>query len=148
MLDRLNDLASTESEDHSEDNTAKFINDMEQLIDGMLDLKRRGQLPDRERTVAMKLLLRITLKENYFDGTFLQTAASWLTIMEGTRRRGPKAAAQDTPNRKQGGGRGSQQRQRGGRGGASNASRNIDYEDDDEDLVSDAEEDKNSDGKI
>lgn len=38
------------------------MKDLSQMMDGMLDLNRRNQLPDRERAICLKLLLRITLK--------------------------------------------------------------------------------------
>ena len=38
------------------------MKDLSQMMDGMLDLNRRNQLPDRERAICLKLLLRVTLK--------------------------------------------------------------------------------------
>ena len=44
------------------DGIEKYMKDLSQMMDGMLDLNRRNQLPDRERAICLKLLLRITLK--------------------------------------------------------------------------------------
>lgn len=66
----------------------KFFSDIAQMMEGILDLQRRNSLPDRERTLCMKLLLRITLKTDLFDEDFLDQAQQWLTVLEGTRRRG------------------------------------------------------------
>ena len=44
------------------DSIEKYMKDLSQMMDGMLDLNRRNQLPDRERAICLKLLLRITLK--------------------------------------------------------------------------------------
>lgn len=38
----------------------------------------------------MKLLLRMTLKCNVFDERQVAQAQEWLTMLEGTRRRGPR----------------------------------------------------------
>jgi hypothetical protein len=104
MIDRLADLRPPHDEDEEEEDEEeegrggdgeveglhKFETDLRQLMDGILDLKRRGNLPDRERTICMKLLLRMTLKQNIFDERQLAQAQEWLTMLEGTRRRGPR----------------------------------------------------------
>lgn len=46
----------------SREGIEKYMKDLSQMMDGMLDLNRRNQLPDRERAICLKLLLRVTLK--------------------------------------------------------------------------------------
>jgi hypothetical protein len=117
MLDRLRDLlpstkergagnnagneeedeeADSEDEDERDDGMDpevmdKFMADMTQMMDGILDLQRRGQLPDRERSLCMKLLLRMTLRPDVFEMNQLNTAQDWLTVLEGTRNRRAKS---------------------------------------------------------
>ena len=50
---------------------------------GMLDLHRRNQLPDRERAVCVKLLLRVTLKDEIFDELERSQVGEWLSVVEG-----------------------------------------------------------------
>ncbi|CAN0121606.1 unnamed protein product, partial [Ectocarpus fasciculatus] len=68
MLDRFKEVlprerGSDDEDDKDDDDMEasaavnKFMTDMAQMMDGILDLKRRGQLPDRERNMSMKLLL-------------------------------------------------------------------------------------------
>ena len=101
MLDRFKEViprergSDDEDDKDDDDNEAsaavnKFMSDMAQMMDGILDLKRRGQLPDRERNISMKLLLRMTLRPEVFDGRQNALAQSWLTELEGTRRRGAR----------------------------------------------------------
>ena len=49
----------------------------------MLDLNRRNQLPDRERAVCAKLLLRVTLKDDLFDDLERSQVGEWLSVVEG-----------------------------------------------------------------
>lgn len=96
MLDRFRDLLPQDKSDDegddigdnvSNDRVDKFMMDMAQMMDGILDLKRRGQLPDRERNISMKLLLRMTLRPELFESDQLMLTQQWLTELEGTRRR-------------------------------------------------------------
>ena len=48
------------------------MKDLSQMMDGMLDLNRRNQLPDRERAICLKLLLRITLKVSHCSGEWVR----------------------------------------------------------------------------
>ena len=65
----------------------KYINDLAKMMEGILDLQRRGLLPERERGVCMRLLLLITLKEDVFDFDQRTAAQEWLSVLEGTRNR-------------------------------------------------------------
>ena len=89
MLKRLasEDLADEEDEDQRQDLVEKFMRDLTQMMDGMLDLHRRGQLPDRENAICQKLLLRISLKDDVFDESDRARATEWLSMVEGGRRR-------------------------------------------------------------
>ena len=89
MLKRLasEDLADEEDEDQRQDLVEKFMRDLTQMMDGMLDLHRRGQLPDRENAICQKLLLRISLKDDVFDESNRARATEWLSMVEGGRRR-------------------------------------------------------------
>jgi hypothetical protein len=104
MLDRFNDIApnkkqSRKDEDDEDDEddeedlemtTAameKFMVDMHQMMDGTLDLHRRRQLPDRERNLCMKLLLRMTLRQDVLETEQIAQAQEWLSVLEGTRIR-------------------------------------------------------------
>jgi len=85
MLQRL---ADDTIDDNDEGGAGgKFTKDMIQMMDGILDLQRRGQLPDREKSTCTKLLLRITLREDSFTVEQREQAQTWLTILEGTRNR-------------------------------------------------------------
>ncbi|CAE7663537.1 Chd6, partial [Symbiodinium microadriaticum] len=111
MIDRLDELRlpsedDEDDEDNEEEGTGevegldKFMTDLRQLMDGILDLKRRDNLPDRERNVCMKLLLRMSLRGNIFEEGQVAQAQEWLTMLEGTRRRGPRLEVyneQETP---------------------------------------------------
>jgi hypothetical protein len=87
MLERLSDETLGEDDDGGRESIEKYMKDLGQMMDGMLDLNRRGQLPDRERAICMKLLLRITLKEDTFDESERFQAQEWLAVVEGSRRR-------------------------------------------------------------
>lgn len=89
MLGRLNDDSLIEAEYGEPNDKAveKYMKDLTQMMDGMLDLSRRNQLPDHERAVCLKLLLRITLKEDIFDEEDRLQAQDWLSMIEGTRNR-------------------------------------------------------------
>lgn len=87
MLERLSDDALNEDDEDYRELAEKFMKDLSQMMTGMLDLDRRKQLPDRERAVCQKLLLRVTLKEDVFDDNEIALAQQWLTAMEGVRRR-------------------------------------------------------------
>lgn len=94
MLQRLADpdMGVDEYEDEDgyvsrQSNVKKYFNDVSRMMEGILDLQRRGQLPERERAVCMKLLLQITLREEVFDYHQRAAAQEWLTVLEGTRRR-------------------------------------------------------------
>ena len=94
MLQRLSDPDFEADDDDDETpfgsrNAAvkKYINDLAKMMEGILDLQRRGLLPERERGVCMRLLLLITLKEEVFDFNQRTAAQEWLSVLEGTRRR-------------------------------------------------------------
>ena len=88
----------------------------------MLDLSRRNQLPERERAVCLKLLLRLTLKDEVFDEYERLQAQEWLSIIEGTRSRRNRTELYNAPDHRAGGGRGrGRGRGRGGRGGRGGA---------------------------
>jgi hypothetical protein len=59
---------------------SKFMKDLMQMMEGMLDLTYRQQLPERERQICLKLLLRLTLKENVFDEAYRDQAQEWFFI--------------------------------------------------------------------
>ena len=88
MLQRLKSEFSSVDDDDCEELAEKFMADMDQLMLGILDLQRKNTLPDRERGVIMKLLLRLTINnEDFFTETDNLKAQEWLTIVEGTRQR-------------------------------------------------------------
>ena len=95
MLERLADDSLGEDEDR--ESVEKYMRDMQQMMEGMLDLHRRNQLPDRERAVCMKLLLRITLKDEIFEWSERHQAQEWLSSIEGTRRRGRVGGKDQSP---------------------------------------------------
>jgi len=82
LLDQLEGM-----DDNEDFDTRKYVKDLTSMIDGMLDLNRRGQLPDRERTICQDLLLRFTLNEEAFTERDREQAQDWLTLIEGTRQR-------------------------------------------------------------
>lgn len=87
MLERLQDESLTDEEDVNRDAIAKYMKDLAQMMEGMLDLSRRNTLPERERAVCLKLLLRITLKDDVFDEYEILQAQEWLSVIEGARSR-------------------------------------------------------------
>ena len=93
MLERLKDEFQ-EDEDGEEDyreRAEKFMGDMENLMLGILDLQRKNTLPDRERSIVLKLLLRLTLfREEVFSDSEIARAHEWLAIIEGIRSRRPR----------------------------------------------------------
>ena len=92
-------LEQLESMDDDEDfNEKKFIKDLTSMIDGMLDLNRRGTLPDRERTICQDLLLRFTLNEDFSERD-REKAQDWLTLIEGTRQRKARSDLTSTGGR-------------------------------------------------
>jgi hypothetical protein len=60
---------------------SKFMKDLMQMMEGMLDLTYRQQLPERERQICLKLLLRLTLKENVFDEVDRDQAQEWFLLL-------------------------------------------------------------------
>eukprot|EP00601_Ochromonadales_sp_CCMP2298_P021910 CAMPEP_0173321264 /NCGR_PEP_ID=MMETSP1143-20121109/29311_1 /TAXON_ID=483371 /ORGANISM="non described non described, Strain CCMP2298" /LENGTH=703 /DNA_ID=CAMNT_0014264991 /DNA_START=1 /DNA_END=2108 /DNA_ORIENTATION=+ len=82
LLQRLTDEWE---EDEDREGVDKFMKDLGQMMEGMLDLSRRNQLPERERGVCLKLLVRLTLKVEIFDEFELTQAQQWLAIIEGAR---------------------------------------------------------------
>ena len=65
----------------------KFMKDMHQMMNGILDLQRRGQLPDHEKATCVQLLLKITIRK-IFNQKHQDQAQTWYSIMEGSRKRG------------------------------------------------------------
>lgn len=82
MLERLHE-GGLEDEDAME----KFMKDLTQMIEGMLDLNRRNQLPERERSICITLLLQITIREEMFSIDDRNLAQQWMSLLEGTRSR-------------------------------------------------------------
>ena len=73
----------------------KFTKDMKTMMNGILDLERRGSLPDLEKASTVKVLLRLTMKEDIFDGKLLGNAQVWLSSLEGSRKRTGRARVED-----------------------------------------------------
>lgn len=84
MLERVKEVdnAANDDEDVRSEIIEKFMKDLSQMMDGMLDLNRRNQLPERERAVCMKLLLRITLKTDSFEEEDRFKAQEWCVEIE------------------------------------------------------------------
>jgi hypothetical protein len=74
MLERIREVDDADDDDEV---LEKYMKDLSQMMDGMLDLNRRNQLPERERAVCMKLLLRITLKTKSFGEDDRMKAQEW-----------------------------------------------------------------------
>jgi hypothetical protein len=87
MLERLKDDSLEHDDEENRENIDKFMKDLSQMMEGMLDLSRRNQLPEHERAVCLKLLLRVTLKDELFDEDEIYLAKDWLQLIEGTRSR-------------------------------------------------------------
>ena len=122
MLERLSDDSLIDEEDEqNREAIEKYMKDLAQMMEGMLDLSRRNQLPERERGLCLKLLLRITLKDEVFDDFERDQAQEWLSVIEGTRSRRNRTELYNIADNQQGGrgGRGGRGRGRGrgGRGG-------------------------------
>ena len=82
LLERLHE-GNLEDEDVME----KYMKDLALMIDGMLDLNRRNQLPERERSICINLLLQITIREEMFSDDSRSLAQGWMSLLEGTRSR-------------------------------------------------------------
>jgi superfamily II DNA or RNA helicase len=88
MLERLSDHSLLDDNgDADRDSIDKYIKDLGQMMDGMLDLHRRGNLPDRERTICLKLLLRMSMKDEIFEEDERAQAQEWYGLVEGSRKR-------------------------------------------------------------
>jgi hypothetical protein len=46
-----------------------------------------GNLPDRERTICMKLLLRMSMKDEIFEEEERAQVQEWYSLVEGSRKR-------------------------------------------------------------
>ena len=93
MLNRLMELKEDENDDSGNSTPVKkFMKDMSQMMNGILDLERRGQLPDLEKTTTTNLLLRLTMKDAIFGEMQINQAQTWLSIMEGSRKRAGRAS--------------------------------------------------------
>lgn len=71
----------------SEANAKKFMKDLKQMMDGLFDLKSRGQLPEREKDQCMQLLLNIQTKDVIFSEDNISKASKWYNKLEGSRSR-------------------------------------------------------------
>lgn len=71
----------------SEADAKKYMKDLKQMMDGLFDLKSRGQLPERERDQCMQLLLNIQTKEAIFSEDNISKASKWYNKLEGSRNR-------------------------------------------------------------
>jgi superfamily II DNA or RNA helicase len=114
---------------------SKFMKDMSQMMNGILDLQRRGHLPENEKATCATLLLRLSMKEELLSKTQLNEAKIWLSVIEGNRKRATRVTV-DSPDRPHGGrgrGRGRGGRGGGGRGSAKKNVETLEDEDDDED---------------
>merc|ERR1711871_1060301 len=88
-LDELpNDICS-ESEE-----VFKYFKDLKVMMEGILDLNRRGSLPDLEKATTITLLLRITLKYDVFGEKNISESRVWLSTLEGSRKRAGRASFQ------------------------------------------------------
>ena len=92
MLQKFEDMKDLNDEiDGPEDKgfhlIEKFMKDMHQMMNGILDLQRRGQLPDHEKATCVQLLLKITIRK-IFNQKHQDQAQTWYSIMEGSRKRG------------------------------------------------------------
>lgn len=146
MLDRLDDEDMVD-DGENRDVIEKFMKDMSQMMDGMLDLNRRNQLPDRERSICMKLLLKMTLKQDVFDENEKAQASKWYSLMEGTRSRRGRQELYQVEDHRFSKSKDSNKKRRGGKGGRkSSGGRSrlsddeIDNDDDDEDGVEDSDD--------
>ncbi len=171
LLERLKDdsiLGGGEDgdDDAARDAIEKFMRDLTMMMEGMLDLNRRNQLPERERAVCLKLLLRMTLKEDVFDEYERGQAQEWLSVMEGTRSRRARDvyvvedihSGKGSRGGKKGGKRRSSRGSGGGSGGTTAGKRggrnsrgsddDADSDGDDDDEDEDEEEDARSDDSL
>lgn len=88
-LDELpNDICS-ESEE-----VFKYFKDLKVMMEGILDLNRRGSLPELEKATTITLLLRITLKYDVFGEKNISESKVWLSTLEGSRKRAGRASFQ------------------------------------------------------
>ena len=63
-LDELSHDAFSESEE-----VLKYFKDLKIMMEGILDLNRRGSLPELEKATTITLLLKITLRVEVFGDT-------------------------------------------------------------------------------
>ena len=64
------------------------------MMEGILDLNRRGSLPELEKATTITLLLRITLKYDVFGEKNISESKVWLSTLEGSRKRAGRASFQ------------------------------------------------------
>ena len=120
------DIDSTQTQ--KQEDPREFMSDMTKMIQGMIDLNLRQQLPDRERTACLDLLLNITLKEDILDKESREQCGIWMSSIEGARvRKKIRDLSKPSPKKRKSGGAGSRggggagSRSRGGRGAAAGA---------------------------
>merc|ERR1711968_42713 len=88
-LDELPNDAFSESEE-----VLKYFKDLKIMMEGILDLNRRGSLPELEKATTVTLLLKITLKVDTFDDLNISESKVWLSTLEGSRKRAGRASFQ------------------------------------------------------
>lgn len=88
-LDELSHDAFSESEE-----VLKYFKDLKIMMEGILDLNRRGSLPELEKATTITLLLKITLRVEVFGDTNIFESKSWLSMLEGSRKRTGRASSQ------------------------------------------------------
>ena len=90
-LDELPNDAFSESEE-----VLKYFKDLKIMMEGILDLNRRGSLPELEKATTVTLLLKITLKVDTFGDLNISESKMWLSMLEGSRKRTGRSSFQRT----------------------------------------------------
>ena len=90
-LDELPNDVYSESEE-----VVKYFKDLKIMMEGILDLNRRGSLPELEKATTITLLLKISLKNEVFGDLNVSESKSWISTLEGSRKRTGRATFHDS----------------------------------------------------
>ena len=86
LLDRLETLGK-EEEEGLEERSEAFMGDLVKMTASLCDRQDAGRLGEEDKHAALTLLLRVSMREDLFNGAERKTAEAWAEALEGDRRR-------------------------------------------------------------
>jgi hypothetical protein len=76
-----------DSLEDNEEAVKAYFKDLQTMVEGMRNLMGKNQLPERERTATIHLLLQVSLRESIFNDAQRAQAEEWQSLFEGSRHR-------------------------------------------------------------